>query len=148
MNQELKNTYVKNIEILFGGTVVAQPYQISEEVINIVDTMFSEITQCHKQLAPFAMTAELIATAINNRIPDEIKVAVGVTDIGEYLTDKSKNKVAEVFGAAKALNAFSTIKDIIDIWQKYTDSNRRMQVCINTARANWRSALEIELMGL
>lgn len=38
-----------------------------------------------------------MAAGINNGIPDEIKLLLGLTDVGEYLTDKVTDKFAEVF---------------------------------------------------
>ncbi len=50
--------------------------------------------------------------------------------------------------ASKIKDAYDVISDIHEIWMKYTDGDRRFQVCINVARLNWRSKIELALMGL
>lgn len=64
MNPEKQKTYVKLIKSLFNGMVDAEPYQITEEVVEMVDTMFDEISTCHERIRPLAIMADFIAGSV------------------------------------------------------------------------------------
>ena len=47
------------------------------------------------------------------------------------------------------VNKYAEIAQVFyDSWIKYSQKDRRLLLCINKARANWRSPLQIALMGL
>lgn len=148
MELKEREAIVNQINTLFGGVVRAHESQITEEVALYVDQMFREITSCHEGLAPFAMVLEGIAKAIDFIIPDEVKVLMGGMSIAEYIEEKGTAHLIDLVKASKIKDAYDIISDIHEIWMKYTDGDRRFQVCINVARLNWRSKIELALMGL
>lgn len=48
--EQVKEAYAKAIEVLFGGVVQASPNEITEQVIQDVDKMISEIANCSQIL--------------------------------------------------------------------------------------------------
>ena len=159
----IKRVYARRINRLFGGAVRATPGQVNDEAIRIADTMFLEICRCHSRLAPLAMVLDFIAKELEDMIPDEIKVLIGEKSLKDYLREKivgfaetvinlpldilSKRIVSEEeLGKAKKLLNFA--EKFEEVYLKYTDPNRKLQLCINVARRNWRSPMEIELLGL
>ena len=153
-----EQAYCKMIDVLFAGAVRATPDEINNEVIRIVDTMFVEITKCHNMVKPIAVLFDGFATLYEGAVPDEIKLLVGSVTWQEYLLGKAQglavDRVADIIGKdiadpiAKTAKAVEVVKTFYDSWIKYSQKDRRMLLCINKARANWRSPLQIALMGL
>lgn len=56
---------------------------------------------------------------------------------------KSLNAVVDKKGLA--LDFFAAL---IETWLDYTEGNRQLVMCINVARVNWRSKVQMALMGL
>lgn len=148
LTQQEKEHYAKRINGLFGGAIHATPDQVTEEAARIADVMFTEICNCHIWLAPFPAVAEAIAAGVAVFIPVEIKVLFGTKTFKEYISEKAKGRIYSLLKLSKAKKAYSFLEKLQEIWLKYTDKNRKMQLCINVARRNWRSAMEIELLGL
>lgn len=150
--------YVKIIDVLFAGAVNASPDDINNEVIRIVDTMLVEITKCHNTIKPLAVLFDGLGTMLEGEVPNEIKVLIGSMPWQEYLLGKAEGaatkKVAEIIGEdiidpiAKAEKAAKILNIFVESWIKYSNKDRRMLLCINKARANWRSAVQIALLGL
>ncbi len=53
--EQVKEAYAKAIEVLFGGVVQASPDDITEQVIQDVDKMISEIANCSQNIAKIAL---------------------------------------------------------------------------------------------
>ncbi len=161
--------YAKMIEVLFAGAVDAEPDEINDEVVRIVDTVFLEITKCHNRIKPIAVIFDGLGELYYGAIPDEIKVLVGSKTWQEYLAGKTpsipsddelanavKNwlvgqALVAVFGEkdAKKVSDYANIAmTFYESWIKYSQQNRRMMLCINKARVNWRTPLQLALMGL
>lgn len=162
-------TYAKMIDVLFAGAVSAEPDDINDEVIRIVDTVFLEITKCHNRIKPIAVIFDGIGELYEGAIPDELKVLVGSKTwqaylagktpsipSGEALADGVKNwllgqVLVIIFGeedAKKVVNYAEVAKTFYESWIKYSQKDRRMMLCINKARVNWRTPLQLALMGL
>lgn len=145
LTQQQREHYAKRINGLFGGTIHATPDKVTEEAARIADVMFVEIGSCHRWIAPFAMALDFIAGQIEGMIPNEIKVLLGEKSFKEYILDKTQNGLYEIIKASKIAEAWDFLRNLQEIWLKYTDPNRKLQLCINVARRNWRSPMEIEL---
>lgn len=151
-------TYAKMIELLFAGAVSAEPDDINDEVIRIVDTVFLEITKCHNRIKPIAVIFDGIGELYDGAIPDELKLLVGSKTWQAYLLGKIQatavDKVADVVGKdiadpiTKATKAAEVVGVFYESWIKYSQKDRRMMLCINKARVNWRTPLQLALMGL
>lgn len=143
-----REIYAKRIQGLFGGAVRVTPSQVNEEAIHIADTMFVEIGNCHKWIAPFAAALDLIANQIEGKIPGPVRVLFGDLTFKQFVADKARAGLYEIIGAAKAAEAWEFLEELQGLWLKYTDPNRKLQLCINQARRNWRSPMEIALLGI
>ena len=139
MNPEKQKTYVKLIKSLFNGMVDAEPYQITEEVVEMVDTMFDEISTCHERIRPLAMMADFIAGSVYKLLPNELTYLFGHKNFTEYLKATARD---EVMSFLKVMEAF------VDSWLKYTAKDRRMKICIVSGQTRWRSAITNALMGI
>ena len=139
MNPEKQKTYVKLIKSLFNGMVDAEPYQITEEVVEMVDTMFDEISTCHERIRPLAMMADFIAGSVYKLLPNELTYLFGHKNFTEYLKATARD---EVMSSLKVMEAF------VDSWLKYTAKDRRMKICIVSGQTRWRSAITNALMGI
>ena len=143
-----REIYAKRIQGLFGGSVRVTPDQVNEEAVRIADTMFVEIGNCHKWIAPFAAALELIANQIEGKIPGPIRMLFGNLTFKQFVADKARGGLYEIVGAAKAAEVWEFLEELQGLWLKYTDLNRQLQLCINQARRNWRSPMEIALLDL
>lgn len=150
----------------------ASPEEITNEVVRIVDTMFLEITKCHSRIRPIAVLLDGIATMYENAIPAEIELLIGSKTWQDYLMGKISTPIPDelpeamkeelqnwlvgqilvmALGDDKAgqINKYAQIAEIFyKSWIKYSQKDRRLLLCINKARINWRSPLQIALLGL
>lgn len=168
-NLSKEQAYCKMIDVLFAGAVRATPDEINDEVVRIVDTMFVEITKCHNTVKPLAVLFDGLGTMYANAIPAEIKVLIGSETWQDYLKGKlpsipNEKELQEKFEGwvmgyilsllfdketIGKINKYAEIAQVFyDSWIKYSQKDRRLLLCINKARANWRSPLQIALMGL
>lgn len=147
ISQEQREAYVASIRVLFNHTIQVSEEEINEEVIEMVDAIFLEITDCHLILAPAAAMLEIVGNVLHKSIPDPIRVLIGDKSLKDYLSDKSERGVAKVMKIAKEYQAWQFYKDLQATWLKYSSKNRKLQVCINTARRNWRTKVQEALWG-
>ncbi|MDO4693668.1 MAG: hypothetical protein Q4A62_03445 [Eikenella sp.] len=153
MEQAQKQAYAKMIHVLFGGTLQASPNQITPEVAQMVDEMFGEICKCHQRLMPFAVLADGVANSVMALMPEELKLIFGNQSFADYLKNKGVDETVRyikrrgINSAVGVHNAYKVLSAFYESWVKYTDPNRKLKICIDTARLNWRSKITIELSG-
>lgn len=167
INYEMQEKYVGLINSLFGGAVRAEPDQINEEVITYINKMYTEIADCHMTLGAFAVPFLTIGKIMDDLIPAELKFIFGDMTFQEYVEDKTMGALVGALEglisgstvippSAKSLNAVVDKKGLaldffaalIETWLDYTEGNRQLVMCINVARVNWRSKVQMALMGL
>lgn len=131
--EQVKEAYAKAIEVLFGGVVQASPNEITEQVIQDVDKMIGEIVNCSKNIAKIGI--DIIYKATIGRAVDAV---TGYFDniLIDTLLDEATSNVQD------------KIEDLFNAWVMALISNRRFVGCLYQARRNWRSKIQIELMGL
>lgn len=166
MNKQVQSTYAYMINVLFNGAVRARPGQITPELVNMTNTMFSEIATCHERIQPLAILADGIAGSIMKLLSPEILGVISLLpgaynmSLSDYLKNRGRdslfsglNKLMEKYDtkpidAVKANNAAKVLEAFVESWLKYTEKNRKLKICIVTAQARWRSKFEIELLGI
>ncbi|MBK0395544.1 hypothetical protein [Kingella bonacorsii] len=148
MNPEKQKTYVKLIKSLFNGMVDAEPYQITEEVVEMVDTMFDEISTCHERIRPLAIMADFIAGSVYKLLPNELTYLFGHKNFTEYLKATARDEVMSFLRQSKTNAALKVMEAFVDSWLKYTAKDRRMKICIVSGQTRWRSAITNALMGI
>lgn len=121
--QEKQQAYVDAIEILFAGAIKLQAYQINDQVMKSVDSMITDITKCSQRIASFGF--------------DVIYKLTVDTVLGMYIP------VLVI-----KLGTSFAVKQLLKKWVTQLTSNYQFIACLNVARANYRSRIEIELLGL
>lgn len=131
--QQTQIAYAQAINILFGGVVQARPEQITEEAIRMTDKMIAEIANCSRNIAQIGI--DIIYKLTIGRVID---MATGFFDnlLIDTLADQATSKYQE------------KIKELFSEWVHRLIGNRRFAGCLYQARRNWRSAIEMELMGI
>ncbi|MCG7412071.1 Uncharacterised protein [Moraxella lacunata] len=131
--EQVKEAYAKAIEVLFGGVVQASPNEITEQVIQDVDKMISEIANCSQNIAKIGI--DIIYKATIGRVVD---AATGYFDniLIDTLLDEATSDIQD------------KIEELFSAWIMALMGNRRFVACLYQARRNWRSKIQIELMGL
>lgn len=133
LTPELKEAYADAIGVLFNGVVTANPEDITPTVVEYVDTMLKEITKCSAAIV--GLLEDMVGVIYNYTLSE----AVG--NIIYKIRDDYAGKMA-----ASAVN--HALKESFIKMVNALTSNKQFVGCINTARANWRSAITIELMGI
>lgn len=142
MDREIQENYAKIITELFDNTFPVEPYQITDEVIEMADTMFNDIVQCNEKLIPLPILMEGFAGFI---VPPEFEFLFGDKTFKQYVLDRGFIQLVADF---KNANAYKLVYNLYYAWKKYTNTNRRLKICIQTAQTRWRSAIQNALMGI
>lgn len=166
MNKQAQSTYAYMIHVLFNGSVKAHPSQITPEIVDMTNQMFTEIATCHERIRPLAILIDGIAGSVMKLLPPEVLGVVswlpGAYDMSltEYLQSRGRdsffsglNTLMDIYktkpiDASKANNAAKVLEAFVESWFKYTEKDRKLKMCIVTAQARWRSKFEIGLLGL
>ncbi|MPW44753.1 hypothetical protein [Acinetobacter guerrae] len=130
LTTELQQAYANAIQVLFGGVVQANPGDVTQTVVEYVDTMMKEISSCSQSITQFSFGLIYDAT---------VGAAVG------YVITKLRDDLAAEVGAELVNNQLS---GILSDWVTALTGNNQFVGCLYQARANWRSAITIELMGI
>lgn len=130
LTPELKAAYADAIGVLFGGVVQASAGDITPTVVQYVDTMMTEISKCSKAITELSFSLIYEAT---------------VSGVAGYVISKLRDDLAGTV-AAELINA--AVAELLQDWVTSLSSNRQFVGCLYQARANWRSAITIELMGI
>lgn len=128
LTPELQQAYSDAIQILFGGVVESTPDDINDAVVDDIDTMIVSIAQCSKEITELGFKA--IYTVSLNPL------------IGFVLNDILK------LSAQQAYPAKRTINYILKKWVEALTNNNQFAGCLYQARANWRSTVTIDLLGI
>lgn len=121
LTQDVKQTYADAIGILFGGVLTATADQINDQVVEHVDTMLREIVKCSEKIT--SLSFDLFYKIVVEKS--------GVRILGE-LFEKIANKV----------------KEYIEDWVKTLSKNYQFAPCLAAALVNWKSTIEIDLLGI
>ena len=123
LTPELKQAYVDVIDLLFNGVLKAQLDQINEQVVVDIDTMMVEIAKCSQKMAEFGFDIVY-------------KLTLG-TAIG---------KIVDGFIQSKGSSA--AVKSTLKKWVMELASHRQFAPCLNGARVNWKSRIELDLLDI
>lgn len=148
MDYKTQKAYANIINALFNGSVKANPEQITEELVDMADTMFAEIATCHERIKPLAILADGIGRSVMELMNNEIKLIFGVDNFAQYLKGKTRDEIFKALKQNKLNAALKVLESFYKSWLAYTAKDRRLKVCIVTAQTRWRSKFEIELLGL
>lgn len=132
--KDVQVAYANAIEILFGGVIKAEPSQVTEQVIKDVDTMIYEIANCSKNIVQIGID-----------IIYKVTVERGIGAVKGLFID---NLLLDILFDKATQNQQDYIKELFDEWMHKLIGNRRFRACIYQARRNWRSKVEMELMGI
>lgn len=140
LSAQEKVAYAQAINVLFGGAVHANPAQITEDVAIDVDKMIFEITKCSQAIAEFSFS-----TFYSFTLGHAVKYAA------QYAASQMVNGMSLIhalFIEAGGVLLDYEVSGYFGSWVANLMSNRRFVGCVYKARANWRSKIEIGLMGL
>lgn len=138
LTQIEKEIYASAINSLFGGSVQATPDQITLSITQDVDTMIQEISKCSKAVGSFAF--EMFYNFVLAWIPGK---AV------EYVFEGVEYQITTLLGqfvATELVNA--GVQSLLNDLVLFLSRSHRFIGCLYQARANWRSKIQLELMGL
>ena len=123
LTPELRQAYVDAIEILFAGVIEADTGQISDDVIHDVDKMLVEISKCSEKISSlgFDLLYKVTLCSVIGKVIENL--------ILRYSTNLVVKK---------------TLKE----WVIALSSNYQFSPCLNAARINWKSKVEIDLLGI
>lgn len=132
---QIQQVYSEAISVLFGGAITAEPEQITEQVIQAVDTMLNEIAVCSRLVSnvSFNVLYAILLSPMVGAVVDKVLDPYHVNFLQKMAIKYTANK---------------TVKTVLQEWVNHLSANRRFIGCINQARANWRSKIQIELMDL
>ena len=122
-----KQIYASAIVSLFGGTVQATPEQITKEIAG-----------CSETIRNFAFS--LFYNFVLAWLPGK---AV------EYVFDGVPQNVYTMLGQWWVGNQVdTTVESLLSDWLATLLRNRRFIACVYQARRNWRSKIEVGLLGI
>ena len=127
LTPELRQAYVDAIRILFKGVLTASPDQINGQVVADVDAMIKEIARCSQAMSKLGF--ELIY---------EITLGQAVGNITESILDFILVRMA----------VNDKVQDIIEKWVLKLMDDFRYRPCLEAARVNWKSRVEIDLLDI
>ena len=127
VTSQVKQIYANLIGILFNGAVTATPDQISNQVITDVDAMMIAIAKCSQ---PFKeATFKVIYNVIIGKF------------VGKFVESIVENFILREHIEGK-------IEDLIQDWVLSLVKDYQFRPCVDGARLNWRSPIEIDLLGI
>ena len=116
ITEEEKQAYNDLIQNLYDGSLNSSPEMISQEVIDIVNTILTEAIECSKAIA---ITEELI----NILFPSGT--------LGRLTKDIVTSGLQAIFN-----------------WIDAIQGNRIYSICLAQAKLNWKSPLQLALIGI
>ena len=123
LTPELKRAYADVIDLQFNNVIKATPDQINQQVVDDIDTMMIEIAKCSQAMAQFGFEVVYKLT---------LATAVG--------------KIIDGFIKSKGTNA--AVKFTLKKWVTELASRRQFAPCLNGARVNWKSKIELDLLDI
>lgn len=126
LTSEVKQSYANVIKILFDGVLSAEPDQINDQVVEHVDTMLREIAKCSEAIKKLAF--ETLYSVINLPLGGLTSSII----MNWYINNQANGK----------------IEDIIEEWVIALTSDYKFRPCLEGARVNWKSTIEIDLLGI
>lgn len=139
MTLQEREMYVVLIKKLYGTTVYVDESQITDEVVDIVETILKEIRSCSVNLGIFISVVQGLADALQataEALPEEI--------IEDMLRDQDLSWIRNM--RSNFTEAF--VESFVTTWIDLLTGNKQSIICVNTAKLNWKSALAIALLGI
>ena len=139
MTLQEREMYVAIIKKLYGTTVYVDESQITDEVVDIVETILKEIRSCSVNLGIFISVVQGLADALQataEALPEEI--------IEDMLRDQDLSWIRNM--RSNCTEAF--VESFVTTWIDLLTGNKQSIICVNTAKLNWKSALAIALLGI
>ena len=127
LTQELKNVYANTIGIVFNGVLRATPEQINDQVVTDVDKMLVEIAQCSKGVSSFGFDV-LYQLILSNPV------------------GKAVDNIVENFFLHYKIT--TKIEDVLKDWVMALASKYQYRPCLDGARVNWKSKIELDLLNI
>ena len=121
--EKKKEIYAQLIDVLFAGAVKARPEDITQDVAMVVGEMMQAIAKCSQNFAKFGFVVVY-------------QLTIGVT-IGFIIDSFLESKLVS-----------GSVSFVLSQWVMKLLANRQFAPCVNSARAAFRSKIEIALMGL
>lgn len=142
MTLDERKAYVEIIKNLYGNSIYVDESMISQEVVDILETIVYEIRNCSVGLGIFASIVNGLGDALQGLFGDLLSNPFQFAE--DSLKDKSKKWLQEKaaqFGA-------DFLKTFIKTWFDILKGNTQSRACINSAALNWKSPLAIALLGI
>lgn len=139
MTLQERQMYVNIIKKLYGTTIYVDESQITDEVVEIVETILKEIRNCTKSLGIFISIVQGLADALQataEALPKEIIEDMLKDQDLEWIRNMRKN-FTEAF-----------VESFVTTWINILTGAQQSTICVNTAKLNWKSALAIALLGI
>lgn len=139
MTLQERQMYVNIIKKLYGTTIYVDESQITDEVVEIVETILKEIRNCTKNLGIFISIVQGLADALQatgEALPEEI--------IDDMLKDQNLEWIRNM--RKNFTEAF--VESFVTTWINILTGAQQSTICVNTAKLNWKSALAIALLGI
>ena len=127
LTPELKQAYVDAIRILFNGVLTASPDQINTQIVADIDAMIGEIAKCSQAMSRLGF--ELIY---------EVTLGQAVGSVTESILDFILVRMA----------VNDKVQDLIEKWVLKLTDDFRYRPCLEAARVNWKSRVEIDLLDI
>ncbi|CAF4080045.1 unnamed protein product, partial [Rotaria sordida] len=113
-----RDNYHNLIQKIWSGVVRSSPSQINNQCVNIVNTILDTVMECSKRMALTQHLYEELYAIAFFRPPNISKVI------------------------------YKIVKEFILAWMEASRNENVYQACLNTAKLQWRSPIELALLGL
>ena len=127
LTQELKKVYADTIGILFNGVLRATPDQINDQVVTDVDKMLVEVARCSE--------------AVSNLGFDALYELILSTPVGKAVDNIIENFFLHYKVTTK-------IEAVLKSWVLTLASKYQYRPCLDGARVNWKSKIELDLLDI
>ncbi|WP_173911062.1 hypothetical protein [Acinetobacter sp. Marseille-Q1618] len=137
-----REAYVSIIKALYGNSIYVDESMITQEVVDILETITYEIRNCTVGLGIF--------TTIVNALADAIQSLIG-SDVGnpfKFAEDSLKDKSKQWLQKKTAQFGAEFLKSFFKSWYNILMGNTQSKACVNSAALNWKSALAMALLGI
>jgi len=121
LTPEEQAAYLAFIQMFWPGTYdYMQPWEVSDEMAAIINTMIETVADCSRGLASVQILTEFLFDVIGAKKPKTVE------DWKEFIKEHYEI-IAQAFGQMRY--------------------NRKYRACINVTAANWRSTFEMTYWG-
>lgn len=142
MTLEERLAYVDIIKNLYGNSMYVDESMITQEVVDILETITYEIRNCSIGLGIF--------TSIVNGLADALQGLFGdlLSNPFQFAEDSLKDKGKQWLQEKAAQFGADFLKTFVKTWFDILKGNAQSRACINAAALNWKSPLAMALLGI